>query len=116
MLSLNSLQQKLQAQTKSPPKLTISEWAERYRILSPESSSQPGRWKTFSYQREMMNEILRPDVSQITIQSSSQIGKTAVLESICGYYISYEPCPMMIVQPTFSMAEAFVKDRLNPLI
>jgi phage terminase large subunit GpA-like protein len=64
----------------------------------------------------MMNEILRPDVAQITIQSSSQIGKTAVLESICGYYISYEPCPMMIVQPTFSMAEAFVKDRINPLI
>jgi phage terminase large subunit GpA-like protein len=64
----------------------------------------------------MMDVIVRPDVHQVTIQSSAQMSKTEILLNICGYYISYLPSPIMIVQPTFSMAEAFSKDRINPLI
>jgi phage terminase large subunit GpA-like protein len=64
----------------------------------------------------MMDTILRHDVEQVTIQSSAQMSKTEVILNTIGYYISYEPAPMMIVQPTFSMAEAFVKDRVNPMI
>jgi len=29
-----------------PPDMTISQWADEYRRLSPESASEPGRWKT----------------------------------------------------------------------
>ncbi len=29
-----------------PPKITLSEWADTYRQLSPESSVEPGQWKT----------------------------------------------------------------------
>lgn len=29
-----------------PPKLTVSEWADEYRYLSPESSAEPGKWRT----------------------------------------------------------------------
>lgn len=31
---------------KPPEKLTLSEWADKYRILSPESSSEAGPWRT----------------------------------------------------------------------
>ena len=29
-----------------PPKLTIDQWADKYRILSSKSSAEPGRWST----------------------------------------------------------------------
>ena len=27
-----------------PPPLTVSQWADKYRVLSAESSAEPGRW------------------------------------------------------------------------
>ena len=29
-----------------PPKMTVSEWADDRRFLSPESSAEPGKWNT----------------------------------------------------------------------
>ncbi|KAF0122887.1 MAG: bacteriophage-like protein [Xanthobacteraceae bacterium] len=31
---------------KPDPLLTVSEWADRYRVLSSKSASEPGRWRT----------------------------------------------------------------------
>ena len=31
---------------KPPENLTVSEWADKYRILSPKDSASPGRWPT----------------------------------------------------------------------
>lgn len=45
------------ATLKPPPELTLSQWADRYRMLSAESSAEPGRWHTDKapYQREIMD-------------------------------------------------------------
>ena len=42
-----------------PPKLSIDQWADRYRILSSKSSSEPGKWNTdrAPYQRGIMRGI-----------------------------------------------------------
>lgn len=46
------------ATLKPPPELTLSQWADRYRMLSAESSAEPGRWHTDKapYQREIIDE------------------------------------------------------------
>jgi phage terminase large subunit GpA-like protein len=31
---------------KPDPLLTVSEWADQYRVLSQRASSEPGRWRT----------------------------------------------------------------------
>ena len=47
----------------------------------------------------------------------AQVGKTdAIIMNPIGYYIHYEPSPIMVLQPTIQMAEAFSKDRLSPLL
>ena len=48
--------------------------------------------------------------------SSAQIGKTELLLNLIGYYVDFDPAPIMLVQPTVSMAEAFSKDRLAPML
>lgn len=103
---------------KPPPKLTISEWADEYRQMSPEASAGTGRWHTDNapYQRAIMDAIGDPHIRMVVFKSSSQVGKTEVLLNVLGYYIDYNPAPILVLQPTVEMGQTFSKDRLAPMI
>ena len=101
-----------------PPILTVSQWADRYRRLSAESAAEPGQWNTerAPYQREIMDSVNDPMVEEIVVMSSAQVGKTELILNIIGYYIDYDPAPILVVQPTLEMGQTFSKDRLAPMI
>lgn len=102
-----------------PPVLTVSEWADRYRKLSSESAAEPGQWNTdrAPYQRDIMDSVNDPMVEDIVIMSSAQVGKTEIILNIIGFYIDYDPAPILVVQPTVTpMAQDFSKDRLATMI
>ncbi len=104
---------------KPPPPITITEWADEYRRLSPEASAEPGRWKTSKapYQKEIMDAIGEVGVEKVVVMSAAQIGKSdACILNPLGYYMHYDPSPIMILQPTIQMAEAFSKDRISPML
>src|SRR4051812_41762284 len=103
---------------KAPPKLSVSEWADRERRLSKEASAEPGRWDTSraEYQRGIMDAASDPSVHTVVVMSSAQVGKTEVLLNVIGYYIQHDPAPIMLFQPTLEMAEAFSKDRLATML
>ena len=102
-----------------PSKLQLSEWADKYRILSSESSAEPGQWLTSKapYEKEIMNAISDPFTSRVVVQKASQVGITdsAILNPV-GYFIDQDPCPILVVQPTIELAEAFSTDRLAPML
>ena len=101
-----------------PPKLTVSEWADNYRKLSPESSAESGSWRTSrcEYQREIMDSFNSPGIERIVVMTSSQVGKTEILLNALGYYVDQDPSPVMVVQPNLTMGQAFSKDRLAAMI
>ncbi|MGN7760469.1 phage terminase large subunit family protein [Paenibacillus sp. 22594] len=101
-----------------PPDLTVSEWADAYRRLSPEASAEPGQWRTSRapFQKDVMDAINDPQVQNIVMMFSAQVGKTEILLNAIGYFVDHDPAPIMLVQPTEQMAEAFSKDRLAPMI
>lgn len=102
-----------------PAKLTVSEWADTYRKLSPEAAAEPGQWRTdrAPYQREIMDAVTDPDIETIVIKSSSQIGKTEIELNIIGYYIHQDPCPIMVILPNMEpVAQDWSRDRLAPMI
>ena len=101
-----------------PPKLTVSEWADGYRMLSSEASAEPGRWRTSraEYQRGMMDAINEAETQKVVVMTSAQIGKTELLLNCMGYFMDYDPAPIMYVQPTNDMARAFSTDRLDPML
>ena len=113
-----SLFQKIAKIIAPPPVLKISEWADRYRRLSPEASAEPGQWNTgrAPYQKEIMNAVNDNECGEVIIMSSAQVGKTEIILNILGYFIDYDPAPIMVVQPTLEMAQTFSKDRLAPMI
>lgn len=63
-----------------------------------------------------MDAVSDPAVHTVVIMSSSQIGKTEILNNIVGYHIDQDPAPMLLLQPTLEMAEAWSKDRLAPML
>ena len=99
-----------------PPDLSISEWADKYRFLSVEASPEPGKWFTAraEYQRQMMDAIKSSE--RVVIMTAAQVGKSELLLNTLGYFIHYDPCPILMLQPTIQMAEDFSKDRLAPMI
>ena len=101
-----------------PPSLTISEWADRYRYLSPEASAEPGKWRTdrAPYQRGIMDAVCDPETGTVALMTSAQIGKTALIENVIAYYVSQDPSPILLLQPTLEMAGAFSKDRMAPML
>ena len=101
---------------KPPPKLTLSEWADTYAYLSPESSAEPGRWRTIPYQKGIMDAITDPTVERVSVIKSARVGYTKIIGHVIGYFIHYDPCPIMVVQPTESDAEQYSKEEIAPMI
>jgi len=103
---------------KPPPNLKIDEWADKHRRLSPESSAEPGLWSTdrATYQRGMMQAISDPKIENIVFMTGAQIGKTEIINNSVGYYVSQDPSPMLVVQPTLELAKMWSSDRLSPML
>lgn len=103
---------------KPPPILTVSEWADAERRLSPEASAEPGAWVTAraEYQRGIMDAISDPDVEEVVIMSSAQVGKTEIINNIVGFHIHQDPAPILVVLPGLDLGEAWSKDRLAPML
>lgn len=99
-----------------PPSLTVSEWADAHRRLSPESSSAPGQWTTLSYQREPFNSVSDPRVSRTVIKAGTQLLKTEVILCGIGYFATQDPGPILVIQPGDKDANDFSKERIAPMI
>lgn len=109
----------LRERLRLPPRLTGSEWADRYRVLSPESSAEPGPWRTdrVPYLREIMDTVTGREYDDITVVKCSQSGGTEVINNAVGFYMDQEPSPILVIQPNVKpMAEAWSKERLAPMI
>jgi phage terminase large subunit GpA-like protein len=101
------------------PALTVSEWADRHRVLSPRASAEPGRYRTdrTPYMRAIV-DALSPahPARRIVVMKSAQVGFTEGGNCWIGYVIHHAPGPMLAVQPTVELAKRFSRQRIDPLI
>lgn len=99
--------------------MPVSEWADKYRILSSKSASEPGRWRTdrTPYLKEIM-DCLSPKspVQKVVFMKGAQIGGTECGNNWLGYVMHKAPGPIMAVSPTVEMAKRNSKQRIDPLI
>jgi len=99
-----------------PERLTLSEWADRNRILPPEGSSEPGRWRTsrFPFLRRIM-DLLSPQIPTryITVMKGAQLGFTECGINFVLYTAHHAPAPTMFVQKTVDSVKRLSKQRLD---
>ncbi|MDD4601466.1 hypothetical protein SDC9_04149 [bioreactor metagenome] len=102
----------------SPPeKITVAEWADKYRVLDEKSSAAPGKWNTerTPYLRRIMDEFCNPEIEEITFCAGSQIGKTEAEYNMLCFAIDQDPGPVLVVYPTDKLAEFASENRLEPM-
>jgi len=92
----------------------VSQWADQFRRLDAQSSAEPGQWYTgrAEYQRGIMDACSDPAVPEVVVMAGAQLGKTETILNILGFHIAHDPCPVLVLQPTLEMAQAFSKDRV----
>ena len=103
---------------KRPEKITVSQWADRYRYLNPVTSAEPGRWKTSRtpYLKGVMDAFTNPFVEEITVIAASQVGKTEAMFNMLGFIIDQDPGPTLVVLPRENDAKSVSCNRVLPMI
>lgn len=101
-----------------PDATTVTEWAEKKRRLSAESSAETGRWRTdrTPYLREIMNCFTDPNVQHIVFVAASQVGKSEFMNNCIGYIIDEDPGSILLIQPTVQDAKDYSQLRIDPMV
>lgn len=99
--------------------LTVSEWSDAERILSPKGSAKPGHWRTDANPplREPMDCMsARSPVKEVVLKFPIQFGKTEVAVNAVGYCMDHNPGPVMVCLPGEVSMNKWVAQKLNPML
>lgn len=94
-------------------RLSVDEWADRYRVLDRMTAAEPGQWRTSRtpYLRQPMQDFTNPDVEDIVLVASTQVGKTESILNMLGYAVDQDPGAAMVVLPREEDAKAWGQKR-----
>ncbi len=99
--------------------LLVSDWADKERILTSDTSAESGRWKTSRtpYLREIMN-CLSPShpCRKVVFMKGAQIGGTEAGLNWLGFIIHCAPGPTLVVNPSIETSKRNSKMRLAPMV
>lgn len=99
--------------------LSVSDWAEEHRHLSPKSSAEPGRWKNarIPYLRAIMDALDPGHPAPLVVfMASSQVGKSECGINWIGRTIHQQPASFLCLFPAQAVGRKWVKSRLDPMI
>lgn len=100
------------------PKLTGSEWANKFYYLSEENSAEPGkyRWERMPWQKEMLDVACGEDYKDIVFMTSARVGKTVTMMITTSYYMHQSPSPILWLLPTETIAKQFSTNDVDPMV
>ena len=103
---------------KPPERMTVSEWADKNRIIPAGTSNQPGRWKTEKtpYLRGVMDAFSDDRIEEIVFIKPTQVGGTESILNILGYIVDQDPASTLVVYPSDTLAEDISKNRIQPML
>lgn len=100
-------------------RLTVSDWSDQYRYLSPNASAEPGLFRTSRtpYLKEIMDRLSSNDITQeVVVMKGAQLGFTEAGNNWVGYIIDISPAPTLMVMPTDDTVKRNSKIRIDPMI
>lgn len=104
---------------KPDPIFTVTEWADKYRVLSRVSSAEPGKWRTerTPYLKDIMDDLsTTSSIQEVVVMKGAQVGFTEMGNNWTGYVIDHAPGPMLNVMPREEDAKKNSKIRIAPMI
>lgn len=102
-----------------PPKLTTTQWANKYRYLAAESSALPGKYSTVLTPWVVgMHEALDdPAIYKVVCMKAAQVAWTdGVLNNWIGRKIDIDPCPIIGLFSKNDSAKEYAQEKLAPMV
>jgi len=101
-----------------PEQISVSEWSDRYRILSGKHASFKGRWRTAAaeYQRTPMDCFSDTVTKEIVLCWAAQCGKSDVALNCLGRAICVDPGPVLYLLENDEQAKNFKQSRFDPMV
>ena len=99
--------------------ISVSEWADKYRFLAPESGNSVGRYKTSTtpYMREIMDSLTSDNgIEIVAFMKSAQIGGSEVGNNWLGYIIDVDPSPVILMTSSGVLAKSYSKSKIKPML
>lgn len=118
-VTLAALMARAWAEFAPPPYLDITQWAERYRELSPEESPIPGRYSLdhTPVLREILAACSDPATRKVVVMKSAQLGYTVgVVCNVLGYHAHMRPSVQIVVFPREKSAKDFAAEKFDPMV
>lgn len=105
-------------QLKPPEDISVSEWAQKYRMLDSKTAAMPGPWRNEKtpYLVDIMNELTNYETEEIVFCKCTQVGGTEVELNMQGYVIQQDPSPSMVVYPSDKLGESVSENRIKNMI
>ena len=118
MNKLNACLAKILSGMKPPEDLTVSQWADKNRRLTSESSAEVGKWRTSRtpYMFDILDSFTDPLIEHIVVVAASQVGKSETINNMVGYCIDQDPGPILLIQPTIDDVKRYSEMRIAPMI
>lgn len=101
------------------PAQTVSQWADRHRLLSSRGAAEAGPYRTSRtpYMGGIMDALSPSDPARrIVFMKAAQVGATEAGNNWLGFCIHRAPGPFLLVQPTTDLAKRLSQQRVKPLI
>ena len=102
-----------------PPKLTTTDWANRYRYLAPESSALPGKYSTTltPWVIGMHAALDDAEIYKVVCMKAAQVAWTdGVLNNWIGRCIDLDPSPMIGLFSKSDSAKEYAQEKLAPMV
>ena len=115
---LNACLAKILSGMKPPEDHTVSQWADKNRRLTSESSAEVGKWRTSRtpYMFDILDSFTDPLIEHIVVVAASQVGKSETINNMVGYCIDQDPGPILLIQPTIDDVKRYSEMRIAPMI
>jgi phage terminase large subunit GpA-like protein len=99
-------------------RLTVSDWADRYRRLPIRGAAEAGQWRTdrVPYMAAVMDAFSDDEVDEITGMFNIQSGKTEAVLNMLGWAIDCEPGPALYSMPRNEDTPYIANERIRPML
>ena len=101
-----------------PTSLTVSQWADKFRILPSETSNESGLWRTerTPYLREVMDSLsASSNLTHISIMKGAQLGLTETAINWIGYIVDVAPATSLFLMPSQGLINSVNEQKIDPL-
>lgn len=104
---------------KPDPRHTVTEWADKFRVLTTEASAEAGKFRTSRtpYVKEIADSCSPSvDCAEVKVMKGTQIGLSTTADNVAMCYLDLYPCPILYIVPTETLAKGTSKRRFTPAI